>query len=28
MGIDRVFVARLVGFAVFGPDGERIGKVR
>ena len=28
MGIDRVFVARLVGLAVFGPDGERIGKVR
>jgi CBS domain-containing protein/sporulation protein YlmC with PRC-barrel domain len=25
---DRVFVARLVGLAVFGPDGERIGKVR
>ena len=24
----RVFVARLVGLAVFGPDGERIGKVR
>jgi hypothetical protein len=28
MGIDRVFAARLVGLAVFGPDGERIGKVR
>jgi CBS domain-containing protein len=28
MGIDRVFVARLVGLPVFGPDGERIGKVR
>jgi flagellar motility protein MotE (MotC chaperone) len=28
MGTDRVFVARLVGLAVFGPDGERIGKVR
>jgi Mg/Co/Ni transporter MgtE len=28
MGIDRVFVARLVGLAVFGPDGERIGRVR
>ena len=28
MGVDRVFVARLVGLAVFGPDGERIGKVR
>jgi len=24
----RVFVARLVGIAVYGPDGERIGKVR
>jgi sporulation protein YlmC with PRC-barrel domain len=24
----RVFVARLVGLAVFGPDGERIGRVR
>ncbi len=24
----RVFVARMVGLAVFGPDGERIGKVR
>jgi sporulation protein YlmC with PRC-barrel domain len=24
----RVFVAQLVGLAVFGPDGERIGKVR
>jgi flagellar motility protein MotE (MotC chaperone) len=28
VGGDRVFVARLVGLAVFGPDGERIGKVR
>ncbi|MCU1661854.1 MAG: hypothetical protein QOI36_5663 [Pseudonocardiales bacterium] len=28
MGTDRVFVARLTGLAVFGPDGERIGKVR
>jgi len=28
MGTERVFVARLVGLAVFGPDGERIGKVR
>ena len=28
MGTDRVFVARLAGLAVFGPDGERIGKVR
>ena len=28
MGTDRVFVARLVGLAVFGPDGERIGRVR
>jgi len=28
MGTDRVFAARLVGLAVFGPDGERIGKVR
>jgi CBS domain-containing protein len=28
VGIDRVFVARLAGLAVFGPDGERIGKVR
>ncbi|GAA3221621.1 CBS domain-containing protein [Pseudonocardia petroleophila] len=25
---DRVFVARLVGLSVFGPDGERIGRVR
>jgi Mg/Co/Ni transporter MgtE len=24
----RVFVARMVGLGVFGPDGERIGKVR
>lgn len=28
MATDRIFVARLVGLAVFGPDGERIGKVR
>jgi Mg/Co/Ni transporter MgtE len=28
MGSDRVFVARLVGLAVLGPDGERIGRVR
>jgi flagellar motility protein MotE (MotC chaperone) len=28
VGTDRVFVARLVGLTVFGPDGERIGKVR
>jgi flagellar motility protein MotE (MotC chaperone)/sporulation protein YlmC with PRC-barrel domain len=28
MGSDRVFVARLVGLSVFGPDGERIGRVR
>ena len=28
MGAERIFVARLVGLAVFGPDGERIGKVR
>ena len=28
MAGSRVFVARLVGLAVFGPDGERIGKVR
>ncbi len=28
MGAARVFVARMVGLAVFGPDGERIGKVR
>jgi CBS domain-containing protein len=28
VGVDRVFVARLVGLPVFGPDGERIGKVR
>ena len=28
MGAGRVFVARLVGLPVFGPDGERIGKVR
>lgn len=28
MGTTRVFVARMVGLAVFGPDGERIGKVR
>jgi flagellar motility protein MotE (MotC chaperone) len=28
MSVDRIFVARLVGLAVFGPDGERIGRVR
>ncbi|WP_232660445.1 magnesium transporter MgtE N-terminal domain-containing protein [Pseudonocardia sp. TRM90224] len=28
MGTDRVFVAQLAGLPVFGPDGERIGKVR
>nr|WP_219412884.1 CBS domain-containing protein [Pseudonocardia nigra] len=28
MGTERVFVAQLAGLAVFGPDGERIGKVR
>lgn len=28
MGSDRVFVARLAGLSVFGPDGERIGRVR
>ena len=28
MAATRVFVARMVGLAVFGPDGERIGKVR
>ena len=28
MAPTRVFVARMVGLAVFGPDGERIGKVR
>ncbi|MBB6373601.1 Mg/Co/Ni transporter MgtE [Pseudonocardia eucalypti] len=28
MGTARVFVAQMVGLAVFGPDGERIGKVR
>ena len=28
MGTTRVFVARMVGLAVFGPDGARIGKVR
>jgi flagellar motility protein MotE (MotC chaperone) len=28
VGTDRVFVARLTGLVVFGPDGERIGKVR
>lgn len=28
MGSARVFVAQMVGLAVFGPDGERIGKVR
>jgi flagellar motility protein MotE (MotC chaperone) len=26
--MDRVFVARLVGLPVYGPDGERIGKLR
>jgi flagellar motility protein MotE (MotC chaperone)/sporulation protein YlmC with PRC-barrel domain len=25
---DRVFVARLVGLPVYGPDGERVGRVR
>jgi CBS domain-containing protein len=28
MGTARIFVARMAGLAVFGPDGERIGKVR
>ncbi|GAA3058739.1 CBS domain-containing protein [Pseudonocardia yunnanensis] len=28
MSTERIFVARLSGLAVFGPDGERIGKVR
>ncbi|WP_028936809.1 magnesium transporter MgtE N-terminal domain-containing protein [Pseudonocardia spinosispora] len=28
MAAARVFVAQMVGLAVFGPDGERIGKVR
>jgi Mg/Co/Ni transporter MgtE len=28
VALTRVFVARMVGIAVFGPDGERIGKVR
>ncbi|WP_300010084.1 CBS domain-containing protein [Pseudonocardia sp.] len=28
MASDRVFVARLVGLSVYGPDGERIGRVR
>ncbi len=28
MGTERVFVARLVGLPVYGPDGERIGRVR
>ena len=28
MATERIFVARLVGLSVFGPDGERIGKVR
>jgi len=28
MGQLRIFVARVAGLAVFGPDGERIGKVR
>ena len=28
MGAEHIFVARLVGLSVFGPDAERIGKVR
>ena len=28
MAATQVFVARMAGLAVFGPDGERIGKVR
>ena len=28
MGTERVFVGRLVGLPVYGPDGERIGQVR
>ncbi|HEX3259437.1 MAG TPA: CBS domain-containing protein [Pseudonocardia sp.] len=28
MATDRVFVARLVGLPVYGPDGERIGRMR
>jgi len=28
VGTERIFVARLARLAVFGPDGERIGKVR
>jgi flagellar motility protein MotE (MotC chaperone) len=28
VAVDRVFVARLVGLPVYGPDGERIGKLR
>jgi len=28
VGTDRVFVARLVGLPVYGPDGERIGRMR
>ncbi len=28
MASSRVFVARMAGLAVFGPDGERVGKVR
>jgi CBS domain-containing protein len=28
MGSSRIFVARMAGMAVFGPDGERLGKVR
>jgi CBS domain-containing protein len=28
MGTERVFVARIEGLPVFGPDGERVGKVR
>jgi CBS domain-containing protein len=28
VGVDTIFVARLVGLPVFGPDAERIGRVR
>ena len=28
MSVSKVFVARLVGLAVLGPDGESIGRVR
>jgi flagellar motility protein MotE (MotC chaperone) len=28
MGASRIFVARMAGLVVFGPDGARIGKVR